>query len=329
MSFLTRAMESRHRTIALLLLVLIFGYVSLKIVSPFFTYGLVGLILAFLCFPIYSLLCKKLPKSAAAAICVIGVFLVVIIPAGWMTSKLIAEASGAYRSLQESGVTLASVADKIPGLEVKDLQSFLFGQSTGFLPRILTVTGEFLVGMLILALIMFYSLTDGERWRDNISGLLPIKSRYKTRLEEEIAQMTRALFVGQALTSILIGATIGFLFWVFGVPNATFWGFVMIIFSFLPVVGAPVVYVPAAIIMFLQGNHISSIVLIILATGILLLAEYWLRPKLVSSTSALHPLTVIVGAIGGVYAIGFIGFLIGPLILGIFLTLLSFDLGQK
>lgn len=108
-------------------------------------------------------------------------------------------------------------------------------------------------------------------------------------------------------------------FYLFGIPNATFWGFVIAVFALIPVVGPPVVYIPASVILIYQGDFLKGAGL--LAYGILIVTniENFVRPKLVRMQSNIHPLVVILGVVGGLSFMGLSGIIIGPLILTLFM----------
>ena len=321
-------MDEKRKAIAVFALIVGFAYLSYLIVAPFLTFIVLGLLLAYLFHPVYAHIRERRSESLSAGLVMLIVLLLIIIPGIWLTASLIAQATSAYNSAVANGVTLESIASRIPGINASDLASILEPQKlANALPQIITVTGEVLLGLFMLFLVMYYALKEGKEWFAAASAFLPLRAAYRKRLQESIEKMARALFYGQVLSSVFVGALIGLVFVLFGVPNPVFWGFVMMVLAFLPVVGAPVVFIPAGIILMFKGDLFSGTSVIVLGSIVNFFADYYVRPKLVSRSSALHPLTVIVGAVGGVYAMGFIGFLLGPLVLGIFLTLLTFDTG--
>jgi predicted PurR-regulated permease PerM len=324
-------MKEKHRTIVLGIILLLLFYVTYRILSPILTYVILGLLLAFIIFPVYAQLRKWISSTAAALLCIAAVFFVIIIPSIWLTAQLIDQATNAYQAAQAQGITFASVAQYLPGVSAEQLQAAVAealhpSKIAAIIPRIVSLTGEILFGMLILVVVLFYALKEGDSWYEHLFRLLPTSDKHKKRLHGEITQMTKALFYGQILTSVIIGALSGTVFAAFGIPNPILWGFIMGIFSFLPVLGAPVIYLPAGIILMVDGRLFAGISIIVLCTAAMFLAEYVIRPKFVSRTAELHPLTVIIGAAGGVFAFGFVGFLIGPLIIGVLIRVLSFDI---
>lgn len=321
-------MEEKLKLVILGLLLLGLGYMSYKIVFPFFAYIILGLLLAFLFFPLYSMAKRDTNETFAAILSIVTVLLLIILPSVWVTTNLITQATSAYQTVNERGITITLIASYIPGVEAEDILGVIPSTDTlvAKIPDLITGTGEFFLGLVILFIVMYYALKEGDAWYATAIRALPIKQHQKHRLRDEIKDMTKALFYGQVLTALLIGVLCGVVFWMFGLPDPVFWGFVMMLFAFLPLLGAPIVYIPAGIILIINDAVLEGIGVIALCTLVIFFAEYIVRPKFVSSSTELHPLTVIIGAIGGIYALGFVGFLIGPLILGIFITVLSFEI---
>ena len=113
------------------------------------------------------------------------------------------------------------------------------------------------------------------------------------------------------------------MFWFFGISNPVFWGFVMFVFAFLPVIGAPVIWVPVAINQFILGNIWVSLWMFLIGTFIIGTIDNILKPKIVGDAANVNPLIVLLGALGGLNYMGVIGLFAGPMIIIIFITLLE------
>lgn len=326
------SMEERYRTILFIILLVIFGYWSFLLLHPFMTYLVLGIILAFLVYPVYWWLSKGIGEGLAAFFSILLVLIVIIIPSIWLAMSLVAQGTNAYHLVVSKGLTGSAIFDTLQAWTAFDITPYYTAAlNTGkdfaakALPHIITGTSSFFIGLVIFFFVFYYGLKDGKEWYAHMNNALPLKNAQKNRLQQDIKSMTRSLFYGQMLTAALIGIGCGAVFWYFGIPNAVLWGFIMMLLAFLPFLGAPIVYLPAAIILALQSRWIPALGILLLCTIIIFIVEYIVRPKFVSKTGQIHPVIVIAGALGGIYLLGFVGFLIGPLILGIFTTLLSFD----
>jgi predicted PurR-regulated permease PerM len=96
----------------------------------------------------------------------------------------------------------------------------------------------------------------------------------------------------------------------------------MIIASFLPFIGTPLIFVPAGLIQIFSGNYISGIGILIFGFVIIMNIDNLIKPKLISAKSRLHPAIILVGVFGGLKVMGFVGILLGPIILALMLVLL-------
>ncbi|MDD5651430.1 MAG: AI-2E family transporter, partial [Candidatus Nanoarchaeia archaeon] len=126
-----------------------------------------------------------------------------------------------------------------------------------------------------------------------------------------------AIIYGFFSTAVLEGilATIGFL--IFGIPHAFFFGLLTIIFVILPALGAGVIWVPAAIWLIYKGKILFAILFSIYSLIFMSGIENVLRPKIIGDKANVSPIIMLLGIIGGLLVFGFIGMVIGPLILSI------------
>ena len=83
------------------------------------------------------------------------------------------------------------------------------------------------------------------------------------------------------------------------------------------------IYVPAGIWLGFTTGWLPALTMVGLISVVQFLIDNILRPKLVSTASEIHPALVILGALGGIVLMGLVGFLVGPLILSFFFTLLN------
>jgi len=328
-------MENRFQLMTLYALLLAFGVLSYLLLAPFFGYLVMGLLFAFLFRPMYRVLEKVFLPGFAAGMVILIVLVAIILPSVWFGVQLVGQATNAYRAVQDLGINVAdesSVVTYLNSLVAVDIQDqltavFQAGRTTinESIPGLITGAGLFILGLFLMFLVMYYALKDGEGWAETCLRALPLRQAHRNKLREQIALETKALLYGQIVTVILVGMLGGAAFWFAHIPNAVFWAFVMVVLGLIPVLGAPIVYVPGGLWLITQGRWITGAVVIGVCLGGQALIENVLRPKMVSSAAKVHPVTVILGAIGGIAVFGFVGFVLGPLILSIFFTLLSVD----
>ena len=146
----------------------------------------------------------------------------------------------------------------------------------------------------------------------------------KESLFYEVRTVTQAVLYGQVLTAVIQGSLGAFGLLVFGISNWLFWGAIMIIMAFLPVLGTPIIWVPAAVGKILEGDMTRGVGLLIFGATIVMNIDNFLRPRLVSGRTKVHPVLILIGVLGGLKVFGFIGMLVGPLILAILVAIIKF-----
>ena len=182
---------------------------------------------------------------------------------------------------------------------------------------------QFIFSFFLMVFTLYIFFRDGRRITDWLTGLLPLPAAQRQRIVEEFSEVVTATIVGDLVVALLQGFMGGLAFWVLGLPASAFWGGVMAFLSILPVVGSPLIYVPAAALVILQGEFVTGALL--LAWGGLVVSQIdnILRPVLISGRTKLHTLTLFFSILGGIYLFGLFGIIAGPLVAALFLTMLN------
>jgi predicted PurR-regulated permease PerM len=210
-----------------------------------------------------------------------------------------------------------------PGDLLRILEPRLNELIGNFIAAAVTFLVKATIGLFVLLFIMYYGFKDGRRLVQFAYAALPLREVYKDRLFEESEEVIDAVFVGNILVSIVQWTLGGLGFWAFGLPNPVFWGFVMTILAILPVVGTPIVWLPAGLILIATGDTVRGFGLLIYSALIVSTVDNFLRPKIVGVRSQVHPAIVLIGVVGGLWVFGVVGFLLGPLVLAIFIVVLK------
>ena len=136
----------------------------------------------------------------------------------------------------------------------------------------------------------------------------------------QLASITRASVKGTLVIGIIQGTLSGIAFWVAGIEGAALWGTIMTILSIIPGIGAALVWVPAVIILFVTGQHLTAILLAVWCAAVVGTVDNFLRPVLVGRDAKMPDLLILIGTLGGLFLFGLIGFIVGPIVCGLFLT---------
>lgn len=173
----------------------------------------------------------------------------------------------------------------------------------------------------LMVYILFFFLRDGDRLREILIRALPLGNARERRLLAKFAEVSRATIKGVVVVAIIQGGLGGILFWLVGISAPVFWGAIMTIFSLLPAVGTGIIWVPAGAVLILTGEVFRGIVVLAAGSLVLGLVDNVLRPILVGRDTQMPDFLVLLSTIGGLTVFGISGFVIGPVIAALFLSI--------
>lgn len=177
-----------------------------------------------------------------------------------------------------------------------------------------------LVLFIIFWYAMFFLLRDGHELLERIKYYLPLNENDQKRLFDRFVSVTRASLKGSLIIALIQGTLAGFAFYLAGINQAVFWGAIMATLSLLPLIGSPLIWVPAVIILALSGDYAQAIGLLLFCSIVVGQIDNVLRPILVGRDTSMHELFIFFGTLGGIGMFGLPGFIIGPVIAALFVT---------
>lgn len=315
-----------------LTLLAVFGYLSYLIVLPFLSFLIVSLVLVVIFFPAYRRIAERTGKPRLSSLLVVlALLLLLVVPSILLGYQLVRSAPSAYESFI-SHVQLDPIEQFVSALtgepvsfdllvrqSVSQVRSYALGNAAA----LVSSASEILIGLFMLFFVMYYLFYEGPEILSRTKNLLPVSKRKQDKFLVEVDQAVRGIIIGDVVTGALQGAIGGAIFFALGIPNALFWGFIMAIVSIIPVLGSFVIWLPAALWLLFTGDVGRGVLLIILGT-LLSQIDNFLRPYIVGRYAEVHPALVLVGVLGGLAVFGFVGFIVGPLILAILVALLKF-----
>lgn len=322
----------------------------LLVLRPFISALLWAAILAFSTWPICRALRERLRLSAslAAGIMVAAIFLLVGLPIA-----LAAPTSREEIETLRVGIERL-ITDGLPGLGAwaRDLpvvgewiagwlgrfQSDLDGLMSLVRPyagtiaqnalAILLAVLSGLAEMLLAILLAFFLYRDGPAIAQRTEAVLVRLGGERGRQVVMLAaNVTRGVVWGLVGTAVAQGILAGIGFRIAGVPQPLLLGVVTGALSFLPV-GAPLVWIPATLWLFTQGETGWGIFMGLYGAFCVSSVDNVIRPAMISRGADLPFLLTLLGAFGGVLAFGFLGLFLGPVLLAVgYRLLLEFTTG--
>lgn len=332
------------RTAFVLILVLGISALFLAVIWPFLKTLLLGAILAGLCHPLFRWMTRLLGgrRSLASALTLLLLFLMIVGPisafVGVVVNQALNVSEHAVPWLQQTFGRAGEfdahdwlvqrfplIADFVPSQErivssietaAKATGSFLVASAS----TVTAGTAGFLLNFFVMIYAMFFFLKDGREILKKIFYYMPLSHEDESRMLERFVSVTRATVKGTLLIGLIQGALAGIAFHFAGIDGAAFWGTVMVILSVVPGVGAALVWVPAVIYLYVIGQPVSATVLGLWCAAVVGTIDNVLRPTLVGKDAEMPDLLILVGTLGGLFLFGAIGFIIGPIVCGLFLT---------
>lgn len=339
-----RISRENFRSACVLILVAAVSAIFLAVTWPFLNALFLGALLAGLCHPFYRWITRKLGerKSLGATITLLILFVVVAAPItaflGVVVQQALSISDQAIPWLREhfgSASTFNAhdwLVQRFPALAgyVPSQEQLVEHISTaaksagGFLvtvaSRMTATTATFVLNLFVMLYAMFFFFRDGEKILEKIFYYLPLSDEDEDLMLQRFASITRATVKGTLAIGVIQGALAGIAFWVAGIDGAAFWGTVMTILSIVPGIGAALVWVPAVIVLYLSGQYVTATLLLLWCAAVVGTIDNVLRPALVGKDAKMPDLLILIGTLGGLYLFGPIGFIVGPIVCGLFLT---------
>lgn len=182
-------------------------------------------------------------------------------------------------------------------------------------------TAIFFLQLFIMLYAMFFFLINGVKVMERILFLTPLTAEDERRLLERFVSVTRATLKGSLVVGLIQGGLAGLGFFVFGIGSAAFWGTVMGVLSVIPAVGAGLVWAPAVVFLLIGGRVGAAIGLAIWCGAVVGTVDNFLRPRLIGRDTKMSDLLILLSTFGGLSLFGMVGFLLGPIIAALFVTL--------
>jgi predicted PurR-regulated permease PerM len=276
-------------------------------------------------------------RNVAALLSTTIVAIVVVVPAIFVAERLITEAASGIASLQArvEGGELKNLLDSYPTLaplgswidQHLDLPSMMATVATWLSNTgAMFVRGSLLQAaeVLITFYLLFYFLRDRAAAVTLIKAWLPLAPQDADHMLRRVVDTVHATVYGTLAVATIQGTLGGLMFWALELPTPLLWGLVMGLLSIVPVLGAFVVWIPAALLLLLDGSWIRALILSIWGGIVVGGIDNVLRPTFVGNRLRLHTIPAFISIIGGLILFGAPGFILGPMAATITMLLVEF-----
>ena len=328
--------NQRMQVIGFFTLLVAAGFVVLLMILPYFKLLVLAAILAILFLPFSKkIIARTGSEVLGAAISVLLAFAVLMVPV-WMFGQLLFnELATLYGKFKQGQVLFdqttfihslpQSVQNVIETLN-KDVAARLSGLAgtvlQGFTDLLLNLPGFFLAFFFVF-FVFYYLLRDGNKIKKYFNEIFPLSEEHENLIVKKLELAISGVVKGSFLVALCQGgvALVGFL--IFGVPQPVLWAAFTVLAALVPTVGTSLALIPAIIYLFISGHIGAGIGMTIWGAVAVGSIDNFISPKLIGSKANIHPVLVFLGVIGGLQLFGVIGFLLGPILMAVFVALLD------
>ena len=336
-----------------IILVLLFLVVC-RLLAPFFTALLWSTLLYIIISPLHRRLIKRLDfttlkgkilRNVWAVAFTLGTLVIILIPFSLIASLFL-------RQLTELGHNVLDFLNERPQYLhelFNKISDFLHNISAGLIERsandlelqvktyiatemqrmvylgsnIIKNLGMLSINMLVMMFSTFFFYVDGPYLARLVLRAIPIKNEYISTLTRKFLDITRNLFLGYIMVSLLQSVVAYIIFTIFHVKSALVLSVLTFLLVFIPIMGGTIIYIPLTIIKILSGDILGGIMFFIFSVIFISGIDNVLRPIFLKDRIQLHPLIIFFAILGGLAAFGFNGFILGPVLVILFLTVLD------
>lgn len=319
-----------------LFILLVMAGLIFAVVRPFLNILVMGFILAVLFHPIESWFEKRFKSHSLAALATILVVLVIlVVPVALLGQVVFNEALGLYNNFKTGHfvVDRGEIISRLPiqaqdfiATTTQDLNSLvsrLTANAFQTFSSLVSNLATFILSFFLTLFAAYYFLKDGRHFKTVLIDISPIDNHQERILFKKIARAVNGVVKGQFITALIQGvvATVGYL--IFGLPNAFLWGVFTLLAALVPTVGTALVMIPAVLYLLITGSVGAAIGLAVWGAIAVGLIDNVLGPRILGHSTKVHPLLMLIAVLGGVSVFGFLGFLLGPILMAIFVAMVD------
>lgn len=324
---------SRERVLLLVLAAatVLLIYLCWLLARPFLAPLAWALALGLVARPVHVWIARRVGnRSLSAALATTVIALVIIAPAAFVAHQLAREASAGLTAVHdqlESGAWRAQLAQSprlarlVSAIEQQgDIAGHLQTAAREAAGRLSTIVAGSVLAVVELVLtlfILFFFFRDRALVLGALRSLVPLSGREADEVFSRVDDTVHATIYGTLTVAAVQGALGGLMFWWLGLPAPVLWGAVMALLAVVPVLGAFVIWVPAAIFLGLTGHWGKAVILTVWGALVIGVIDNLLYPMLVGKRLRLHTVPVFISIVGGLALFGAAGLILGPLVLAL------------
>jgi len=334
--------KNRFYIITLLFLLFVSGYLLYKIIYPFLNSIAWAIVFAIVFYPLYSFFERRIKsKILSSLISILLIIIIILGPFSYIVFLLFRELNEfvstfdatSFKSVNDilSSLGIYEFIDKVQtklNIERIDIYSIIkdnlkrlgeevFQRLSSGIQNVAGLIMDFLLSILML----FFFFKDGEDIINKLKDYLPFSENDKDRLILKVRDMIISTVYGGVVVAVVQGLIAGITFYFLGIKSYVLLGVSVFIMSFLPLFGTFSIWGPMVVYLFIKGYMLKGIILLLIGVFGISMVDNILKPIIISGKTKMPTIVVFFSVLGGIKLFGFIGFIIGPLVVILFITL--------
>jgi predicted PurR-regulated permease PerM len=301
--------------------------VTALLVMPFLQFFLLAVLLGYVLQPLQRRLTNRISPVKAAMGLVVVVTVVVVLPSVAVLWVIAEEAANLIERIRSDDIAFTRIEQRLEettGIEadlvgtiqaaIEEIEVSMINDAIGIFG---TLT-HLLVGLGLTVFLLYYFLKDGAAFNRWLHATLPLPDRVQDELHAEFDDVMWAVLASHVFIAVVQGIVAGAGFVLVGIPNAILWTVVMVVLAILPIIGSFLVWGPAVLYLLSVNRPLAGAFLLTYGMIVVGLTDDYLRPIIIDryTQTALNPGIILIGVLGGVYLLGFMGIFFGPIVVG-------------
>jgi len=317
-------------TIILISILFIFTFLMIR---PIFMAILFGLVLAYILNPFDKMLLSKIKHKSITSLITCSISIIILFLFVWfLIPVLINQVFDAYMALQSWDVTgfmekffpFIFNTPQAKSTFIISYNNFVSNSVKAIMDKlteiIIDLPSLLLKGLVVL-IVLFYSLRDGDKMLKLMHDTLPFNKELTDRFIKRSKQVTFSVVFGRLVIGILTGILTGASFYLAGVNNALLLTLIAILASIIPIIGPWAVWIPVVIGLFIAGKTLTAVLLLIYCGIFISFIDNFLHAVIISKKTHIPTSLTLIGLIGGIFVFGIFGIILGPLLISYLATL--------
>jgi predicted PurR-regulated permease PerM len=319
-------------SIALVVVILFFTFLLIK---PIAIAIIIGLVLAYIFDPIDKFILKYVKNRTVTSSITCLIMLLIIFALFWFLIPMLSnQVFSAYSSLQQWDMVSALqkvfpflfTSEEISTSVMASYNNFvansvnvIFKKLTSYLVDL----PELLLKILVVLIVFFYALRDGDKLLKLLRDILPFSREITNKFIRKSKETTYSVVFGRFITGFITGVLTGASFFLAGISNSLLLTFLAIIAAIIPIIGPWAIWVPIVVGLYIAGETLTATLLLVYCALFISFIDNILHAAIISRKVHVPTSVTLLGIIGGIFVFGIVGLILGPLIVAYLLALME------